>query len=672
VARRYFLDGAAVPKDYKSLNIQEFYINQMTKFRYIIIIIGLVQFSVQAQDLSTFNGRRQAILKSLSNANLRERGKHGLPKACARLWNNPGDTAATNYITNVLDHPDQSMFDFPGVAVALGKFRNSFQPRQLDAIKADLERLAKSDKVGGQGFLGHGTENHATMMWTSAYLFAQYFPDAKWVNGWSSDRLKSEMKERMRKTFQNVYQHGYTEYLSTAYEVIMNYPVAILLEFAEDEEMKAIARAFLLYKWSVQSLNNFDGQIIAPYGRMIGQEDYQPKEYYDFKIPTVYTNWLYWGWGENTNSVKMSDFEDQSPTSHVIYCALSEIQPDAVFQNLGSSKIAFTGLSSASTFGEYGTGVPHMMMRKFYRDKQFAIGTGNFRWVPGGDYADHDTNPFNIIWSSSDRFNFINCTHPYWYSDGDEEGRKPDTWYNGGVSPFMQTAQHKNSAIVLFNIPEKDPWPGKPNAQKWLWRDDHAENLLKRGMLRYPKTIDEKVEKNGWIFLRENDIYIGIKPLKSYYEQTDLSGKGLDGFNIVKSDHAQTGFVFEIGTADKYKNFKQFQNKLLTNKLSVNWQKLTVDYTDSQNNQISIQYKPGLSVKKELVPSHLTKKNITGLAESVPLVKINSVPEMPYQQWPMIKSPFINMDAGKLEISENGKPMIQVDWTAKYPQIKTL
>lgn len=512
----------------------------MTKFRYIAIIIGLTHVArLQAQAISTFNERRRAVLESLRDASLHERGKHGLPKACARLWNNPNDTTATNYITNVLDHPEQSMFDFPGVALALGKFRKSFQPWQLDLIKADLERLAKEDKVNGQGFLGHGTENHATMMWCSAYLFAQYFPDAKWVNGWTSAQLMADMKERLRVTFKNVYQHGYTEYLSTAYEVIMNYPVAILLEFAEDPEVKAIARAFLLYKWSLEALNNFDGRMIAPYGRMIGQEDYHPKDYYSFKVPTLFTHWLYWGWGENTGAVRLSYFEDQSPTSHVIYCALSDSQPDNVFLKLGSNKTPFTGLSSASTFGEYGKSAPHMMMRKFYRDQTFAIGTGNFQWIPGGDYADHDTNPFNIIWSSSDQFNFINCTHPYWYSDGDDPDRTPDTWHNGGISPFMQTAHHENTAIVLFNVPEKDPWPNLPNQEKWAWRDGHANSLIKRGMFRYPKSVDEKIEKDGWIFLREGITFIGIRPLKSYYEQTNLPEKQLAGFNVIKSDHAQ-------------------------------------------------------------------------------------------------------------------------------------
>ncbi len=630
-------------------------------------------YEVSGQDLSTFQSRKQWLLKGLSDVELisdnNTRGKHNLPKACARLWNDPYDKTALEYITNVLDHPEQSMFDFPGVALALGKFKNSFAPWQLDAIKADLEqRCVTQNKPGLAGFLGHGTENHALMMWTSAYLFGQYFPDAKWANGWTSAELMKEMRDRMLKTFKNVYRIGYTEYLSTTYEVVMNFPVAILLEFAEDPQVKEMAEAYLLYKWSLQSLNNFDGRIIAPYGRMNTQEDYRPEDPY--VSGTLYMHWLYWGWGENTQSVKISDFKEYWETTYAIYYALSDVVPEEIFLTIGNGNTApYVHRSSASTFGHYGAATPHMMMRKVYRDHLFAIGTGNFRWVPGGDYADHDTNPFNIIWHSPDRFNFINCTHPYWYSDGEDKDRTSDTWYKGGISPFMQTAHHENSVIVLFNIPEKDPWTDTPNAQKWAWRDGHAGNLIKRGMLRYPKSMDEKVAEKGWIFLREGETYIGIKPLKSYYEQPDLVGKGLDGFNIVKSDHAQTGFIFEVGTAKEYGDFKKFQNRLIKNKLSVDWKTMEVTYTDSQKNRINMQYQSGLTVRESFMPEHLTKKGIKGLAESIPLVTINGKTETPYQQWPMIESPLITMDNSVLNI-QAGRHDIQVDWNGDYPVIQ--
>ncbi|SDM49082.1 hypothetical protein [Kriegella aquimaris] len=635
----------------------------------LVLIFLLISILCFSQDFSNYDKRKQFIIEGLKNVTLTERGKHGLPKAIARLESDPHDGAALTYITNDLENRHQSMFDFPGIALALCRYWDSFNAKQLEKIKGDLENLAKPDKQNGEGFLGHGTENHATMMWSSAYLFGQLFPDAKWANGMTSDELMADMKERLRKTFKNVYAHGYTEYLSTTYEVVMNFPVEILLEYAKDPEMKAIAEAFMLYKWSLLSLNNFEGNILAPYGRMNTQQDHLSDDSYI--SATTYYNWLMWGWGPATSNMKMHQFDDYSEASYTIFSALSGVVPPSVFFQLaGNDPAPFELKTSASTFGHYGSAAPHQMMRKVYRNKTYAIGTGNFRWVPGGDYADHDANGFNITYHSPDRFNYINCFHPYWYSDGDEKDRTPDTWYKGNISPFQQTAHSKNTVITLFNIPEKDPWVNTPSESKWAWRDGHADNLIKRGMLRYPKSVDEKVEENGWIFLREGDTYIGIKPLKSYYEQTDLKGTGLDGFNIVKSDYAQTGFVFELGSKAESGSFEKFRRTLKKNRLSIDWKNMSVTYTDSQKEKLQIQYKDGLPIATENeMPEHLVKKGINGMAESVPTVKIENKKEKGYRQWPMIESPFINMNSSVLRIHD-GTTDIEVDWQADYPVIK--
>ncbi len=626
----------------------------------VLLILGsLIPVLMVAQDLSTYQNRKNFILGAFKDVALSEGGKHGLPKAIARLHAHPDDEAALTYISTILDRETQNMFDFPGVALALCRYWDSFSPEQIAEIKSDLERLAKTDKIGGEGFLGHGTENHATMMWCSAYLFGQLFPDASWANGMTSAELMANMKERLRKTFKNRYQKGYTEYLSTTYEVVMNFPVEILLEYANDPEVKAITEAFLLYKWSLLSLNNFEGNILAPYARMNTQEDHAPTE--NFVSATSYYNWLMWGWGPATGNVKLSDYTNYRETSYAVYAALSNVVPDEVFFRLADSGSGtFSLKSSASTFGHYGNGIPHMMMRKVFRDKSFAIGTGNFRWVPGGYYADHDNNGFCIVWHSPDRFNYIGCFHPYWYSDGDDKDRTPDTWYKGNISPFQQTAHHQNTAIILFNIPDKDPWIKTPVfeewAFKWAWRDGHADGLIKRGMLRYPKSVDEKLETNGWIFLREGETYVGIKPLKDFYIRNNLTGKGLDGFTILKSDHARTGFVFEVGTKDEFGSFEKFCKKLPENKLAIDWEKVTVSYKNSQSDEIRIQYNEGLPVDPD------------GLARSVPSVWINGRMDIPCEQWPMIESPFVNMDHSVLKI-RSGKANITVDWKDKYPKI---
>ncbi len=639
----------------------------MKKIIFTLLFIPF-SFALHSQDLSTYQTRKQAIVSSLKDVSLLQRGKHGLSKAIARLESNPNDQAALTYISNVLENKNQSMFDFPGMALALCRYWDSFNAEQRMQIQSQLQRLAKSDKIDGQGFLGHGTENHALMMWTSAYLFGQLFPDAKWVNGMSSKELMGDVKERMRKTFKNVYQKGYTEYLSIIYEVVMNFSVEILREYAKEPEMKAMAEAFLLYKWSLISLNNFEGNIMAPYGRMWLQQDHMPGKLQ--VSATASYNWLMWGWGPADKNVKLTDFTDHQETNYTIFSALSNVKPDAVFFKLADSNYyPFTLKSSASTFGEYGTGVPHMMMRKVYRNRHYAIGTGNFRWVPGGDYADHSNNNFNIVWSSPDRFNYIGCYHPYWYSDGDQPDLTPDTWNKGNISPFQQTAHHENTVITLFDIPEKDPWPNLPNEQKWAWRDGHADHLIQRGMFRYPKSVDEKFDEKGWIFLREGKTYTAIKPLKSYYEQTNLQGNGVDGFNVVKSDHDKTGFIFEVGTEEEFGSFKRFRDRLQKNKININWDKMEVSYVNSRKDKLEIQYQPGLPVVPAAsLPGHLESKGIKGLAESVPIVRINGKQEIPYQDWPMIESPYVNMENSILKI-DDGKTKITVNWSGNIPVI---
>ena len=625
-----------------------------------------------AQDFSTYQRRKQWVLQTQQDAPMVGWGKHGIPRALAKLTLDPHDRGAIVYLANILDHRGQTMFDFPGVALALCRYWDSFTPEQREKMKLTLQGLAKTDQVGGEGFMGHGTENHALMMWSGAYLFAQQFPDAQWKNGMTSQQLMAEMKERLRKTLKNYYDHGNTEYLSTTYEMTLLFPIDILFECAKDPEVKAIAEAFLLYQWSLVSLNNFDGTVLAPYGRMNTQQDHHLDNCKSVAALT-FGNWVLWGWNEATNNVRSDNYKTEpyySETTYSLYTAVSNNVPDDIFFELANSKTPFSLKSSASSFGHYGEGVPCLMMRKVYRDKTFAIGTGNFRWVPGGDYADHDADGFIIAWSSPKKFNYIGCYHPFWYSDGDEPGRTPDTWNHGNISPFQQTAHHKRSVITLFDIPDKDPWPNKPSPAKWAWRDGHADNMIKRGMIRFPKSMEEEIEENGWIFLRDGKTYIGIKPLKSYYIQRDLTGEGTDGFNIVKSDHAKTGFIFELGSEETAGSFEKFRDKLQKNKISIDWNKMKVSYTDSHKDRLQIQYVPGLPIAEvpvEKRPDHWPNMGITGMAESIPVVTINGKNEIPYQQWPMIESPHVNMNNSVLEI--DGATRIRVDWQGEYPKI---
>ena len=78
------------------------------------------------------------------------------------------------------------MFDFPGVALALCRYWDSFTPEQLNRIKTLLEPLAKEDKIVTVGFLGHVVDPKVTLT-ADVYPHKQsetvYAWDRKHTNG---------------------------------------------------------------------------------------------------------------------------------------------------------------------------------------------------------------------------------------------------------------------------------------------------------------------------------------------------------------------------------------------------------------------------------------------------------------------------------------------------------
>ncbi|MCL2710330.1 MAG: hypothetical protein FWE95_05575 [Planctomycetaceae bacterium] len=627
----------------------------------------------QTPDYSTYEARRAAVVNMMKDHTPAGSGKHGLPRALAKLQLDPSDQAAAEYIVSTTQPRWQTMFDFPALAIALYRFGDSFTPEQRQSLQTALERLAKSDKEDGEGFLGHGTENHALLSWAPAILFCELFPDAKWANGMTSEELHVHLKEWIRKTFKNYYERSYAEYISTTYESVHLIPVEVLYQYTKDPEVRDMAEAFLLYHWSLIALNTFDGEIIPPFGRMNTQQDHMhaPRSHawWDVAAFSYYT-WVLFGWGDATNNIRLTDYLDFNEPTFGIYAAMSETKMPDIFFELAACKEPVTVRTSASSFGWHGHGVPNAMLRKIYRTDQYAIGTGNFRWVPGGDYADHDTCGFGITWRSRNQFNYIHCMHPFWYSSGDDVSRTAETWDRGGTSPFMQTAQHENTAIVLFDIPDADPWHGKPSDEKWAWRNHHADDLLKRGMFRFPRTMNyTPADESGWLFLREGRTYIAVKPLKSHYLQRDVRDVSLIGFNVIKSDHAQTGFIFEVGTEDEYRGFDNFRRQIASNKVEVDWDTMTVEYTNSRNDTIRIKFVPGLpTVPVADPPPHWIPRRWESIAESIPVVTINGEPEVSLADWALIESPKINMKGSILNI-DDGKTKITVDWTGDLPKI---
>jgi hypothetical protein len=122
--------------------------------------------------------------------------------------------------------------------------------------------------------------------------------------------------------------------------------------------------------------------------------------------------------------------------------------------------------------------------------------------------------------------------------------------------------------------------------------------------VRYPKSIDEVIEENGWVFLREGSVYIAIRSLKPYTIETNPEGVAAVGrdksilgpvgenFNAISSAFAQTGFVYDVATEAEFASFAAFRAAAIQNPPSVDWNILSVTYTSLAGDTITATWNP--------------------------------------------------------------------------------
>jgi hypothetical protein len=558
--------------------------NQKQYFRQTItvlmacgLIASLLPGFATAADLSTVEKRAAWAIEQRRGERINPNAKFGAATALARLALNPDDSEVIDRITRFYDKvPEGSnaeQFTYAGVAWVLGKYWDKFTPAQRDHLKAKLK--------GFDDLLKGGTENHAIMKGAGAYLFAQYWPnETGWLRGKiTSAELGETARAQMLATMRSLYDKAYTENLSHNYLPVHLYPYYTLYDCATDPEMKAAADAALHFHVANMAANHFEGVTIPP-----TQRDYPETTWntYTYEPGSRHAghliHWFYWADAQNWTPAGI----DGGDGNFVVYAALSSWRPPAAIGSLARGQtVPYELTASASGFGYWGTGKPADILRYVYRDKLYAMGSGHvFRYNPGGFYDTYTA--FRLIYKSPDRFNFIECYHPYWRSN--------DRTWRGISSPFEQWAQHKGSAIVLFNIPAADPWVGHGRASWQALRDRHSDNLTKEALIRYPKSIDQKAKANGWIFLREGDVYIAIRPLKDYAIDTNYKPAG--EFDVIVSPGAKNAVVFDIATKQEFATFEAFQGAVGENPPVVDWSKLSVTYKNVKGDTLAATWNP--------------------------------------------------------------------------------
>jgi len=624
-------------------------------FLAFFLVASLLTGLATAQDWSTQETRSAWLIEQYHGQNIQPNGKNHPAIALARLKLNPDDAAAISSIANFFDKLPEgangNQFNYSGVAWVLGKYWDKFAPEQRDHLKVRLK--------GFSDLLGHGTENHAIMKCVAAYLYVQYWPDETgWVRGTkTSAEVMETARGRLLSIVKGLYDCGYAENLSNNYVPVHIWPFLALYDCATDPEMKSVADAALHFHLANAAANQFKGVGITPANRDYSSATLNVHSLAMPGGPSMHwIRWFYWPDAQNFTPIKKDDGDGMV----MGYYAVSSWKPPAAINSLARGEtapyeltssargwIAYWGVTDSSTL----MGRPGECVRYVYRDKLYAMGSGFFQYQPGSFYVDF--NAFRAIYKSPDRFNIIECFHPYWRSNTREWG--------GLNSPFMQMAQHKGTAIALFNIPTEDPWEGLGTSGWQAYRDDHFDNLIQEALVSYPTSIDQKTEENGWIFLREGDVYIAIRPLKAYtigdyYKPGHAAVATAEDYKVVRSAFAQTGFVFDIATKEEFATFEAFQTAVNQNPLEVDWNQLSVAYTsvkgdtltatwnppDYQATTTRVLVRPGITVNGTVVPIDSEFINAKAIMKSPSVSLVDRVMRL--------RTP-----AGRLEVDWRGK-----------------
>jgi hypothetical protein len=394
------------------------------------------------------------------------------------------------------------------------------------------------------------TENHWVMYYTGMYLAAQTWPHEpgnRWFNGRSSDENFAEASAWLVHWMHLSTTMGQGEFDSPTYMTVFLCPLLVLHQFADDPSMKSAAGMMVDLLLSDFAAEHLKGNYGGGHSR-----DYPDDIVNPLAAPSTMWSWLYFGQPEMEQWNEARYRPRHRGSWESVFGAVSNYQLPAIIAKMATdraqpyvhrerkrvrNRIRFTDTMNPPVY------------KYTYMTERYVIGS-----LQGGILQPIQQHTWDITYPSHRTHNTLFSLHPY--ASGRElamffpEEQKflagevdryhlvytnPGKWNSS--SPYEETFQHKNSLIVLYDIA-----PGE--------RHPHADGF-------FPKTLDERiVDSTGWIFSRNEDVYIGVLPLSGYtWSEEEIGWRW-------RSASLRTGWVVEVASREESGSFDAFQKGL--------------------------------------------------------------------------------------------------------------
>ncbi len=622
----------------------------------LLILVSMASYWSLAQ---TFDQKRDWLFSQpVPTSSISGSGKYGMPYGVAKLWQTNGSDFATRqfcvwvaqqkyYLDQAQtqrDYGSEIIFETQGVVRSIYQWSGSFNSSQHNAIAAAYRE--KRDWAGG------GTENHEFMRWCSGYLLAQKY-GGQWYATTSSSSLQSDtsfmslLKSKILIRAEQVYRQDISEYNSPNYLIHHFIPLLNLYDFCQDSELAMVAEAIIARHLSSLSLCTHDGGIVEPFARWMGPEDLGSNSL-SAKNESLLMAWIYWG-QINPSLQRIQDRYSGGPLLY--YLAASNYRPPQRLVEIANGDIGVPGeikMHSAQWHDSYYRATNR---RYIWRQTNYAIGSGMRYFDPDEFYMQH--SKFGVHWTSSDARRSLLVGHPYWHADDNDW----QDWLQSTDSPFMQSVHYKDVAIILFNHPAADPWPNRGRPEWYAQRANHVNGLRTEVYTVFPDSVDQYLaftygDGTRWYFMREGDVYIGVRVLTTTWTGHDAS-LGLRiayGRTQLNGQRYQSAFVVEVSNSDQDISFSAFQDRLKSNTLTVNWG------TGSIPAQ-TVTYNNGLGINLSATYDTDYNENSNGLIWMHPSATLNGS-SYNWFGWPYFSSEYISMSGKRLTIEEQNFDLI--------------
>jgi len=592
----------------------------------------------------------------------RKDAKYQNPIIACRLAMNPNDTAALDYVRHSLGYRGQNdRFAHCSLAGLFCRYGESWP--------GDLVAAVRQEATTYPGFLAGGTENHIAMERVGGYLFGERFPNERFHHGITGAQLAGICRDYFRDYGRAIYASSMVEYLSPAYHGVHTAAWLHIAELARDDSARLMGRAILDWMIADLAINHHAGIILPPLQREKGflTDGYQLSH---ARSQAQWTAWLYWGGGntpQNETAFEQAKYQPSFPSN---LCAdqhaVSRWNPHPVLRRIGAKAMAlpYTLLQSrgnwpciepasinahgkttpTSAAHHLGPCNPRYQLRSVYVARQYAVGCGYFT-ENMDDPLLRTAIPFTIVWQSQHERNYLLASHPFWYTARKEEG---DTKPLGdedvsGISPFCRAVHSENCAVLLYDIPPLDPYEGKAGKGSPKSLSERTEKNIQSVFLYVPDTVQERKERKGCFFFRDGNVFVGIRPLAT---GATWATTRLPGYVRLALPGALTGFAVEVGDAEEFGSYEQFQQRLLSARLDTS--KLQTEklarYTSTRGLTLSIRPR-----KEGWLPD----------------ATVNGAP-LDFERWPTCLSPYLTCRDRVLDVND-GRSGFTIDWRQQLP-----